>query len=105
MAIAVDNLANAQVLTRDEENELKMLEEQKKIRMQLFSPKVQEIQNKSKWNKVRAMPKMLAFARQKDKESNPFKGVTYQGRPHNFIRLDYISFYPRSQSVGCSIGG
>ena len=83
LAIAVDNLANAQVLTRDEENELKQAEEQRRLRSMLFSPKPQE---SSKWNKVRAVHKMLTFTRQKDKDKNPFKGVTYQGRPHAFLR-------------------
>ena len=38
LAIAVDNLANAQVLTHDEEQEVKEAEEQKKIRNILYSP-------------------------------------------------------------------
>ena len=38
LAIAVDNLANAQVLTHDEEQEMKEAEEQKKIRNILYSP-------------------------------------------------------------------
>jgi len=85
LAIAVDNLANAQVLTRDEEQELKEAEDQKRIRNIIFSPNNQSTQNRSKWNKVRAMPKMLMFTRQKEEE-NPFKGVTYQGRTHAFLR-------------------
>ena len=86
LAIAVDNLANAQVLTHDEQQELKEAEEQKKIRNILFSPNTPNAQARSKWTKVRAMPKMLIFARQKDKENNPFKGVTYQGRTHAILR-------------------
>uniref|UniRef100_A0A7M5WIZ7 Voltage-dependent calcium channel alpha-1 subunit IQ domain-containing protein n=2 Tax=Clytia hemisphaerica TaxID=252671 RepID=A0A7M5WIZ7_9CNID len=87
LAIAVDNLANAQVLTRDEELEQREAEEQKKIRNILYSPSTPNSSNRSKWDKVRAMPKMLMFARQREKEDeNPFKGVTFQGRSRAFIR-------------------
>ena len=87
LAIAVDNLANAQVLTRDEELEQREAEEQKKIRNILYFPSTPNSSNRSKWDKVRAMPKMLMFARQREKEDeNPFKGVTFQGRSRAFIR-------------------
>ena len=81
LAIAVDNLANAQILTKDEEEEQQKLEEQKKIRNVLLSPVTDA--HKSKWSKVRSVPKMLVFARQRDKndEENPFKGMIYKGRP------------------------
>ena len=107
LAIAVDNLANAQVLTHDEEEELKEAEEQKKIRNILYSPTGTPNGNalvnpqcagRSKWTKVRAMPKMLLFARsQKEKEENPFKGVIFQGRTRNFVRY---ALYMRQGGIG-----
>ena len=89
LAIAVDNLANAQVLTNDEEEEHQRLEEQKKMRTAILSPVTDSSQQKaSKWTKVRSVPKMLVFTRQRDKdeEENPFKGMIYKGRPQRISR-------------------
>ncbi|XP_057298022.1 voltage-dependent L-type calcium channel subunit alpha-1S-like isoform X2 [Hydractinia symbiolongicarpus] len=85
LAIAVDNLANAQVLTKDEEEELRRAEEQKRLLNIMFSPIVDN-RKQSKWTKVRSVPKMLMFTKQKDHEENPFKGITYKGRPPNLLR-------------------
>ena len=81
LAIAVDNLANAQILTKDEEEELQKAEEQKKMLNIMFTPVPQSCKP-IRWNKVRSVPKMLLFTKQKkDENENPFKGITYKGRP------------------------
>lgn len=91
LAIAVDNLANAQVLTKDEEEELRRAEEQKRLLNIMFSPIVDN-RKQSKWTKVRSVPKMLMFTKQKDHEENPFKGITYKGRPPNLLRFYHCLF-------------
>lgn len=92
LAIAVDNLANAQVLTKDEEEEMQLAEEQKKIRNVIYSPQAEL--KVSKWTKVRSVPKLLAFSsRKNDDDHNPFKGITYKSRPAAVLR--YITLVTR----------
>ena len=74
LAIAVDNLANAQALTRDEEIELRKREEAKQMRRKRL------LLNEDKWSKVRAVPKILAIRRKSDLNDNPFSGMTFQRR-------------------------
>lgn len=80
LAIAVDNVANAQVLTKDMEEENQLMEEQKKIRNVVYSPQLDRQNKGSKWARVRCVPKMLMFTKEQKKEANenPFKGVTYK---------------------------
>ena len=78
LAIAVDNLANAQALTRDEELEMKKQEEVKQMRRKKM--------NEDKWSKVRAVPKILAIRRRSDMNDNPFSGMTFQRRDQNNTR-------------------
>ena len=74
LAIAVDNLANAQALTRDEEIEMRKREEAKQIRRKKL------LLNEDKWSRVRAVPKILAIRKKSDVNDNPFSGMTFQRR-------------------------
>ena len=80
LAIAVDNLANAQALTRDEEIEARRQEEAKLLRRRKL------VSKEDKWSKVRAVPKILALRKRSDLNENPFSGMTYQGRVENVKR-------------------
>eukprot|EP00794_Sanderia_malayensis_P016877 gene16877-18582_t len=75
LAIAVDNLANAQALTRDEEFELRRRAELKLARRR------KALTGEDKWCKVRAVPKMLILRKKSDTKDNPFSGLTYMGVP------------------------
>lgn len=68
----MDNLANAQALTRDEEIELRKHEEAKQIRRKKMRL------NEDKWSRVRAVPKILAIRKKSDLNDNPFSGMTFQ---------------------------
>ena len=83
LAIAVDNLANAQALTKDEEEEKRKEEELKRMRHLLFQPTVNT--TVSKWDKVRSVPKLLAFTRREKMEDNPFAGMQYPKPPKHGI--------------------
>ena len=66
MAIAVDNLANAQILTEDEENEEKERVRKRAEMREMYSVKAetpQPIANKrpSHWRKAKSIPKLLVF--------------------------------------------
>lgn len=76
----MDNLANAQALTRDEEIELRKREEAKQMRRKRL------LLNEDKWSKVRAVPKILAIRRKSDLNDNPFSGMTFQRRNSNTKR-------------------
>ena len=101
LAIAVDNLASAHVLAKVESSEQRKLmlklkqeedalkqkaaeaEEQKlKESLGATTTNTQELNKLSKWNLVRSVPKVLMFAKRDEEENeNPFKGITYKGRP------------------------
>lgn len=70
----MDNLANAQALTRDEEVELRKREEAKQMRRKKMRL------NEDKWSRVRAVPKILAIRKKSDLNDNPFSGMTFQRR-------------------------
>ena len=82
LAIAVDNLANAQVLAKDAEEEKQREEEQKKVISAMYAQPT-EPSAVSKWGKVRSIPKIIAFTKKSKEvdESNPFKGYHYRKRP------------------------
>ncbi|KAK3737051.1 hypothetical protein QZH41_016673, partial [Actinostola sp. cb2023] len=66
LAIAVDNLANAQILTEDEENEEKERVRKRAEMREMYSVKAetpQPIANKrpSHWRKAKSIPKLLVF--------------------------------------------
>ncbi|XP_065654096.1 voltage-dependent L-type calcium channel subunit alpha-1D isoform X2 [Hydra vulgaris] len=82
LAIAVDNLANAQVLAKDaEEQKRRELERKKAISAMYAQPT--EPPAISKWGKVRSIPKIIAFTKKSKEvdEANPFKGYHYRKRP------------------------
>ena len=80
LAIAVDNLANAEALTRDEEEEKKRQEESKLLRRKKM------LNKDDKWSKVRCVPKILALGKKSETKDNPFSGMTFQGRPESILR-------------------
>ncbi|XP_065072313.1 voltage-dependent L-type calcium channel subunit alpha-1D-like [Rhopilema esculentum] len=92
LAIAVDNLANAQALTRDEELEMKKQEEAKQMRRKKM--------NEDKWSKVRAVPKILAIRRRSDMNDNPFSGMTFQRRDQNNTRKRPADVSKQKESAG-----
>ena len=70
----MDNLANAQALTRDEDVEMRKREEAKQMRRRKL------LSHEDKWSRVRAVPKILAIRRKSDVNDNPFSGMTFQRR-------------------------
>ncbi|XP_048580456.1 voltage-dependent N-type calcium channel subunit alpha-1B isoform X2 [Nematostella vectensis] len=67
LAIAVDNLANAQALTRDEEQEVRMREQIKKRRNE---------KRRNGWAKAKQLPMIMAIAKlNHNSKNNPFPEV------------------------------
>jgi hypothetical protein len=75
LAIAVDNLANAQILTEDEENEKKEREKKKSEAREKFSirPENNKEKRQSNWRKAKSIPILMALknlGRNKDNEED-----------------------------------
>ena len=71
LAIAVDNLANAQILTEDEEREKEERERNRELNKQKYCQKPPKGRN---WNKARSLPVIMAlnqFVRKRDPGDGP----------------------------------
>ena len=84
LAIAVDNLATAQELTRDEESEMRKRDQVKIVRRRKL------LMKEDKWRKVRAVPKILTLRKKTDNKDNPFSGITYTGRPNKSTGYNFV---------------